>query len=159
MSKLRYISDNEAGITSLDGYFRYLESVRERMPKNLLDFATNIDNYALRTPSTLHDSWLLSLVCANEYVNGCVKTDVLLKLLHSSHDSIISLSYKGVTSLNTEKSSRELSTRATDLLFHEVDVVSTGLFRHLLEFEDDSFIEIVFRDFEYSMLEVVSSEQ
>src|SRR5438874_2153227 len=80
-------------------YMRYLQSMKHVMPVELFAFASNIENYDLNSPNSLHDAWLEEWNVAEiqqsaERSKGPIQINALL--LGPKHDRYICLAYKNV---------------------------------------------------------------
>lgn len=150
MEKLKYIYDDEHGITCYDRYFSYLNDVAAAMPPVLAEFASQVSNYDLRSDDTLHDAWLRSLNVSKSYLDGAeTVSKVSISLLHQSHVGIIDLTYFEVSSFACSLQPSKWPTSPVDLIDHEFCVVGPNKYRHFIQFDRDVWIEVVFGGFDY----------
>lgn len=150
MEKLKYIYDDEHGVTCYDKYFSYLGDVAPAMPPVLAEFASRVSNYDLRSADTLHDAWLKSLDVSKSYLDGPeTVSKVSISLLHQSHAGIIDLTYSEVSSLACALQPSRWPTAPVDLITHEFDVVGPDRYRHFIQFDRDVWIETIFGGFDY----------
>jgi hypothetical protein len=151
LNELKHIYECSLGITRFDKYFAYLKTVEHQMPRILADYAEDEQRYLLRSSLTLHDAWLLNLSLENEYSeSGEKKSIAKLRLLHSSHKLVLQLVYLDVLGFNMSLGIQEPGSRPIDLLVHEFTVVAPGVFQHLMRFDRDEWISIVFKQFEFA---------
>ncbi|NHZ79045.1 hypothetical protein F2P44_07115 [Massilia sp. CCM 8695] len=153
MNQFKYIYQRHDGATCFDRYFAYLGTIQQDMPPALASFSMDPDRYALNSDVTLHDSWLESLNVEKEYV-GTEQgpSTVKLKLLHSSHESVINLVYTDVLGMNSSLQPSQWPLQPADLLVHEFCMLEAGIFRHFIEFDRDMWVEILFRSFDFTVL-------
>lgn len=142
---MKYIHDNEQGLTTFDGYFAYLESIRAQLPPHVFAFAKNPEHYDLRSRSSLHDAWVefLEVYEASDGERQNRATGIRICLLGAYHDRRIHLEYKEVKSYSF--SSENAARGHGDLLAHEVRVEGDNLC-HEIAFERGTLL-ISCRDF------------
>lgn len=68
MKSLKYIYQDDYGVTFFDPYFEYLRQIEADMPEPMRSFALDIGRYELNVPRTLH------------MMHGCVLS-ILTKIL------------------------------------------------------------------------------
>jgi hypothetical protein len=138
-------------------YERYLESVKDLMPAHLFAFATNPENFNLRSPNSLHDAWLeewriAEIALPNERSKRLI--DIHARFLGPRHDRHICLMYKNVGRYmmqNPEQFEMLPAGRVGHghLLIHELTVVREGLFEHELRFSRGAVFSVQFTGFEH----------
>jgi hypothetical protein len=144
-------------------YETYVQSIREKLPKHIYDFAANPNHFNLQSHSSLHDAWLESLVvkeAASGERNEIRKLEVKMSLLGPFHDRWIHLHYTGVTRYSFDTPARYDDTRYDDtryehtahgdLFTHEIRLGQHGLFVHELLFERDATFLIECSDIRHS---------
>ena len=57
---MRFILEQLGGPIEYGRYAEYLTTIRERLPANVYEFASNPANFDLTSHSSLHDAWLES---------------------------------------------------------------------------------------------------
>jgi len=139
-------------------YETYVQSIREKLPKHIYDFAANPNHFGPRSHSSLHDAWLESLV-VNENASGARneirRLEVKISLLGPFHDRRIHLQYTGVTRYSFDTPARYDDPRYEhtahgDLFTHEIRLGQNGLFIHELLFERDATFLIECSDIRHS---------
>jgi len=139
-------------------YENYIHSIRAKLPEHIYAFASNPDHFNLESHSSLHDSWLESLVI-NEVASGerseIRQLEVKVDLLGPFHDRRIHLHYFGVAqySFNTPPrygDSRYQHAGHGDLFTHEIRLGHNGLFIHELLFEREATFLIECADIKHS---------
>ena len=127
-------------------YKKYVQSIREKLPKHIYDFAANPGHFDLTSHSSLHDAWLESLVVdetASGERNEIRQLEVRISLLGPFHDRRIRLRYAGVARYSFDAPARYDDPRYDhtahgDLFTHEIRLGHNGLFVHELLFERDA---------------------
>lgn len=149
MIKLERIHEDEHGAWPLDDYFDYIDSVADALPVELRRFATTIESYELQGKYTLHDSRMISMQIAKERtVDGVSKlASVDITFLDQRFEGEFSLHYGGVSAFEVAESGL-LDSRGSDVLLHEVSVVSDGVYKHAVMFDGDGGYIVEFRTFE-----------
>jgi hypothetical protein len=99
------LNDPAAVKAAFDAYYRYLESVRERLPPAAFEFATARWHYDPDDHRSPHDAWVES-IHITEPSSGerreQRRIDIQLRLLGSYHDGHLELSYQDVQSYSLE---------------------------------------------------------
>jgi hypothetical protein len=114
----------------LDSYYRYLESVRERLPPAAYAFATADWHYNTGDPRCPHDAWIdeltlhrvPSLRVFNRKQRQQHKLEIRVRLLGAWHDGFIELVYQGVHKYTLADDS--------DWLYDELQLSDEGLVVH-----------------------------
>jgi len=111
-----------------EAYAAYLATVRDRLPIHVAAFAGDARHFALDTPETLHDAWLMELT-VREPAAGTRQerrgTEVDVRLLGSLHDREHSLLYTRVR--RYEVVGVGVGGGHGDLYTHEVRLASDGV--------------------------------
>ncbi len=146
---LKHIYVDERRITCFDRYFSYIESVKNELPENLYEFASDISRYEMNGPSTLHDAWVEDVALSTRYANesnAIVASDVVVRLRQAT-EGTIAIAYSGVQGFEFQNFPSRWPNHATDLLVHEVAVEPEGLYSHTLVFDKDVIMKVLFHDF------------
>jgi hypothetical protein len=149
---VRYISEGKWGWDHRP-YWEYLESVKDAMPAYLFEFASNPENHDLKSPNSLHDSWLeywrIAEIAAHRS-EGDRSLQIDACFLGPRHDRRIYLGYKRVEKYSIKDTEEPvIAPRRTphgDLLVHELAIVREGLFSHELVFSKGTVFKVVFSD-------------
>jgi hypothetical protein len=146
---LKHIYVDERQWTCFDQYFVYIESIKEHLPADLYRFAADVSRYELDGPNTLHDAWVEDVVFSTRYRN---QTNVIAAAeakvcLRKANGRFISMTYSGVEGFEYRNLPNRWPDMATDLLVHEVCLESSSLYSHLLVFDKDVYMKLVFRNF------------
>lgn len=111
-----------------DAYRAYLATVRDRLPPHVAAFAADERHFALESPETLHDAWLLELA-VREPAEGTRQddraTEVCVRLLGAFHDREHVLRYARVR--RYEFVGATVARGHGDLYTHEVRLASDGV--------------------------------
>jgi hypothetical protein len=126
-------------------YYRYLETVKDKMPSNAKEFAMAEWHYDLTNHKCPHDSWLES-VTVREIATGprSEKRSIEIKiiLLGANHNGYIEMTYKNVTHylLNKPKNSENVAVSYGhgDWLIDEVRLSDTSSVIHDISFHGGS---------------------
>ncbi|HSY17557.1 MAG TPA: hypothetical protein VK815_04445 [Candidatus Acidoferrales bacterium] len=138
-------------------YEKYIQSIRQKLPEHIYAFAVNPNNYNFGSHSSLHDSWLESLVVKETAAgnrNEIRKLEVEITLFGPFHDRRIHLRYTGVTQYSfvappRHDDPRYQHTAHGDLFTHEIRLGHGGLFVHELLFERDAVLFIECSDIKH----------
>lgn len=144
MKSLKYIYQDDYGVTFFDPYFEYLRQIEADMPEPMRSFALDIGRYELNVPRTLHDAWLRTFHLDQNIEDQRVEKSIRLDFLLASGKRILTLKYKNVISIKTDLNPDHWSDRPTDLLVHEISKCEQGLFRHIFIFDRGVKIDISF---------------
>jgi hypothetical protein len=140
---MKHIHTDTAGVTHLDAYFTYLESVRDQLPAAVAAFATDSGRYSLDGPGTLHDAWLEATE-VREPATGrrqeLRRTEIVLRFLGPFHDRHHVLRYEDVARYRMEVA--DAVRGHGDLHTHEVRLGQGGAVIHELVFAGGGVIEI-----------------
>jgi hypothetical protein len=154
---LKYISHSRIGWNHRP-YWQYLESVKDFMPAHLFEFASNPENHDLKSPNSLHDSWLEYWRIAETAKNnskGERSSQIDACFLGPKHDRYIHFTYKNVEKHAVEYAGElTISPRQTphgDLLVHELAIVREGVFSHELVFSKGAVFMVQFTDFDHNI--------
>jgi hypothetical protein len=139
-------------------YEKYIQSIRKKLPEQVYAFASNPNNFNFQSHSSLHDSWLESLIVkevATGKRNEIRKMEIEISLLGPFHDRRILLRYTGVTQYSfvappQYDEPRYKHTAHGDLFTHEVRLGHNGLIVHELLFERDAVLLIECSDIKHS---------
>lgn len=150
---IRYDEDN--GWNDFDGYFDYLLSneTQLKLPTHFKEFFNPPERYNLSSKITLHDAWLLGFSLNNKFPEHHDTTNLTLELMQAFHEQKIILQYKDVSQYQIIAMSRTRLGQPRDLIWHELTVLDNG-FRHLMEFDEDFYIEVIFSDFNFGYVNV-----
>jgi len=142
--------NDEYGTAVFDKYFDYIESIKNTMPKALSEFASNYERYELNGPLTLHDSWIDSIFLQKNYfdVNAIKQSTVKLKFL-LANQNLLDLQYEDVSEFIYTYQPTKWPDRAVDLIVHEFDRNDDGSYSHLMAFDRNVWLKIVFKTFQY----------
>jgi hypothetical protein len=150
---MKYISEGRHGFDHRP-YWEYLELVRGTMPAHLFEFASNPENHDLKSPNSLHDSWLEYWRIAEISEDGrrrfrSLKIDACF--LGPMHDRYIFLHYKNVEqhAITAPHDSPYRGAQHGDLLVHELVMVREGLFSHELVFSLGAVFSLQFEELEH----------
>ncbi len=151
---MKWLNKDSNGTINFDEYFNYIDSIRSSISKETYDFASNWELYSLDSRSSLHDSWLESLVI-NEVGSGdrdaSRECSIILSLFGAYHDRIITLEYIGVERYSINSIDLKNASRGhSDLLMHEIRLSDNGLIVHEVVFTNGSSFEIVFNGLVHS---------
>lgn len=157
MERLKFIYEDERGVTCFDRYFAYLSSIAEQLPAEVREFACDHGRYELNGPRTLHDSWLAEFRGVNDYSDSAaVSRELRVVLLLPSHRRTVSMTYSRVHGFSASMTPTRWPTKPVDLLVHEFSVLEDGLVRHVVEFDSDSWYEVVFSEFSFVERDCIS---
>ena len=134
-------------------YLNYLDGIKSYLSPEIIDFATDVKNYDLSSPNSLHDAWLEN-ISINEISSGERKekrcTEVVLHLLGPQHDRSINLTYSNVLHLNLNNND-ELLLGWGDLINHNFSFdVSQSCVVHKIFFSK-GVIEIGFQNITHTV--------
>jgi hypothetical protein len=146
------------GEIHLHEYLKYVETIKEKLPAHIHQFASNLNHFDLQSHSSLHDAWLESAVireAATGERNEIRKLEIKISFLGPFHDRRIHLTYTGVTRYSFDTpaqygNSRYDHTAHGDLFTHEIRLGHNGLFIHELLFERDATFLIECADIRHS---------
>jgi hypothetical protein len=159
MGLLNHIYEDDRGATCFDRYFKYLASVRHRMPAVLSEFALDPARYALNGAKTLHDSWLMDFDARADLDDpGAVRRSLSVDLKLATHARLVTLMYRDVQKLNSVLVPDRWPHTPADLLVHEFTVTDDGLLRHAVEFDRGVWYDVLFRGFAFLEREATSSQ-
>lgn len=146
---LKHIYVDETRTTCFDRYFLYIESIKEQLPVHLYRFASDVSRYELNGPSTLHDAWVEDVFLSTRYSDrsNAIAVAEAKVCLRKADDGFIAMTYSGVEGFEYKNLPSRWPDKATDLLVHEVSMESSGLYSHLLVFDKDVYMKLIFKDF------------
>ncbi|MGD9562836.1 MAG: hypothetical protein AB7F88_11405 [Pyrinomonadaceae bacterium] len=137
---MKYLTENGY---DRDAYVSYLESIRDRLPEHVMQFASDPDLFY----RSFHDSWLDYLniveVAAGERMEER-STEIEVRLLGPFHDRRVFIRYKGVIEYQFRADNVEKG--HGDLLLHEVHLGDDSELIHELEFDRHRTMVIRCRD-------------
>ncbi len=129
-------------VFDIEGYRRYIESVRESLPEAAYAFAVDSRHVDPAARETLHDAWLDSITIREDASGDrreIRRLAIDISLLGPFHDRRIHLRYRGVHAYRFEalpaEGIRFTHTAHGDLLMHEMRVGAAGGIVHELVFE------------------------
>ena len=154
MKKPGRIFVNAAGFTDFDDYFVYINDIAADIPARLAEFFGDEERYALRSPITLHDSWLKKLEISTCYNDNECQTSVEIVLLHAMHEKSVHLWYRDVVSIEYIGAPIRWPSHAVDLLVHEFSQEAPGAFRHYMEFDRGVCLSLLFGGFEFEYRDI-----
>lgn len=96
---MKYIYQDEYGVTQFAKYFEYLDGIKSKLPASLYKFAADPSRYTLTDRESMHDSWLTFVSIREEdddLNNGSRSIQIELRLLGPYHDRYFDFSYHGV---------------------------------------------------------------
>jgi hypothetical protein len=129
-------------------YRRYMDSIKEIIPRDAFSFATadwHYDGHDHRSP---HDAWLESLTI-EEHAMGLRNEerwiDIYIKLLGAYHDGNINIKYEKVIGyflakesfIKKEKSNKAVVLSHGDWLIDEISLSESGEIIHEIIFDND----------------------
>jgi hypothetical protein len=145
-------------------YYQYLESIKDKLPKNVIDFATASWHYDPNDHKCPHDAWVESLKII-ELSSGERRRnrniEIHLQLLGAYHDGFIDLIYKGVKGYALalrEVVNPESNSWHGDWLADEIRLSDDGIVIHEVEFPVGGSWKIFFTDIEYKWTPFNESE-
>ena len=147
---MRYITEDQRGFTSFDGYFDYVESIKHRLSEHLYAFASVASRYDLASKGSLHDAWLQSLRVEIDYgrENAAAQpSQITVILLGPFHDRLHTLKYTDVRWANLDLQLLG-DDRKRDVLCHELRW-EDGLLQHEFEFDGGGVLEFHCLNIEY----------
>jgi hypothetical protein len=147
---MKYVARDASGCWQLAPYFAYLEQIRDRLPREVYAFASDVAHYTLDSPTSLHDAWLEELTIsepASGVRSELRQTELTLRLLGPMHDRIQVLHYTGVQRYRVE--AEAVGRGHGDVLVHEVRLSEDGLLVHELLFAGGTAIAIECADLRY----------
>lgn len=154
-SDIRGIEDHLLIKKCFNEYFQYLESIKDKLPKNVVDFAMAPWHYDPSDYKCPHDAWVESLKIAEVSFGERRRNrniEIHLQLLGAYHDGFIDLIYKGVkgyTLTLPEEDNSGLNTWHGDWMSDEIRLTEDGNVIHEVEFQVDGRWKIFFTDIEY----------
>lgn len=138
MSKMKFLS-TDGDYTSLGkawiSYKAYIDSIRDRLPPQVYEFAIGSWHYVFTNPRSLHDSWVEEIFLKETVVGPDRHHRVLsisLRLLGAYHNGYTYLTYEQVTGYDMEmkQPSRGSNHGHGDWLIDEVSLADTGEIIH-----------------------------
>lgn len=147
--KMEYLKNRAVNKNTIQNYFKYIETIKQKISQSVYSFAKDSKNYDLDSQQSLHDAWL-NFIKIYELSSGKRsenrKTEIVIELLGSYHDILISLTYSDVKTINMS-SHKELSHGWGDLLVHEFRLDKDDIhIIHELEFQYGTII-LSFKNF------------
>lgn len=145
----------------VDEYFDYSHDLADRMPPELRAFAVRSEHYQLQGKYSLHDSRMRSFAIRKEPteeegISNATSVDVIF--LDQLFEHKFSLHYGGVSSFVVSEG--DLPTRrATDVLMHEVSVLSKCNFRQVVRFDGGGCYAVEFSSFNRQLNLVVGGRR
>ena len=143
-------------VIDFGAYIQYLDTIRDRLPPRVAAFASDVRHFALDTPETLHDAWLMELA-VREPATGMRQerrvTEIEVRLLGAFHDRLHVLQYTDVR--RYEFVGDSVVRGHGDLYTHEVRIASDGvgvIHEYLFLAGTESRLLIECADFTHEML-------
>ena len=140
---------DELTFESFFEYFQYLEKNKAEFPKHIYEFAIDEERHNLRSPHSLHDAWISSILI-KEVRNKERPFDshsvIELLLLGPMHDRDFHIKYEGIHKYEVHGNKNPYNWNDTlhgDILQHEIIKNEDQLFVHRLIMSSSSSIEIV----------------
>jgi hypothetical protein len=156
-------SEHHKIIESYVLYKEFLESIKEKLPYRVYEFATADWHFDPMDPKCPHDSWLVSFEISEDSKQEDLQqrtNRIDLKLLGAYHDGNIYLRYYGVINYKLERNSfsddpwlhRLYKKGHGDWLIDEFSISDGGLVVHNIEFSNGVDWEIEFADFSFEWI-------
>jgi hypothetical protein len=79
---------------NFEKYLEYLDTIKDKLPNDIFDFFSDSNRHDLGAKS-LHDSWVKSLECANDF--DTQTTEITIVLFGPYHDREFHLHFKKVS--------------------------------------------------------------
>lgn len=93
---MQYIKIDSDGIVHWDNYFNYIESISNKLPLHIYEYAKDFKHYSLSDKESLHDAWLDKFaLCENRTSKEAL---LILDFLGSHHDRVLKFSYESIIS-------------------------------------------------------------
>ena len=152
---MKRISKDETGAINFDNYFSYIESIKEKLPVSVYNYAISYEHYNLSSHASLHDAWLEHYEVrevASGSRNENRKIEVFVEFLGPFHDKRLKFHYKGVSQYSGEAT--DCKKGMGDLNYHEFSKNEDDSIKHKFYFISGSVISVSFTDFEYEEVNV-----
>lgn len=139
--------------TSFDEYLEYIERLKNQIPTNVYEFATNINRHNIQSPHSLHDSWITSINIKenrNKERPFNPVTTIKIELLGQMHDRNIILEYEEVESYTFEGVKNPHNCTDTyhgDIACHEVRLTENNFLVHEILMASKAVIKITCKFF------------
>lgn len=120
----KYIYMNYFGMKVFDEYFKYLDEIKDRIPKIIYDFFRDEERCFLHGDKTFHDAWMVEYqYVVNE--DGFGNSDkpsynAKLKLVNAKLEKLFSLNYKNVEIYSFPCNLVYSDFFRLDILYHEL---------------------------------------
>ena len=138
---------------SFDDYIDYLNTIKDKIPQHVYEFASNVNRHNLDSPHSLHDSWITS-ISVREKRNKISPfepvTSIKIELLGQLHDRDIVLEYEGIKSYSIECVENPYNWADTfhgDIISHEVSLLESDFLLHEILMATEKTIKIVCKNF------------
>ncbi len=152
---MQIITRDEDG-WQLEGYFRYLDSVKAKLPSNAYSFAAAAWHYDPTDHRCPHDSWVESLLIKEVHhgqeSNNSRALEMHLRLLGAYHDGYLELVYKKVRAYSIVADRTSSDVAHGDWLIDELRIAPSGLVVHEIEFSNCTHWTIEFEDLTWEWL-------
>lgn len=155
LPSFNFLHTGKLGGMDFNRYFDYLAlpTTQAKLSSQLQAFFNPVERYDLNSKITLHDAWLLGFSLNSKFPKQYDTTDFKLELMQAFHEQEIILRYKNVSQYQMIAMSQTILGQPRDLLWHELTVLENG-FRHLMEFDEYCYIEVIFSDFSFEYVDV-----
>lgn len=156
---MKYIYTGDDGATELDAYKRYIESVRDALPRGVHDFIFHEGRFDFYHKKCMHDSWIERIAIAESGAGDRREKrtlEVEILALGSYHDGYHRLLYSGVRGYNfalADSMRGEAPIGHADWLVDEVVLLDSNLVSHEIQFSDSGLLKITFTDMVYEWIE------
>lgn len=151
----KHIHLNEFGDMIFNEYFKYLDLIKDGIDEKIFSFFRDEERYFLNTEDTFHDAHLHRFtyeINKKYYENEDWKEYIIkLEFLHASWEKFFCLTYVNarIHSFPCELLYSDFSDK--DVLYHELIFDSCKKeYQHIIYFDNDEFLSIFFRNFDFS---------
>jgi hypothetical protein len=156
-----YKSSLEEIKSCFDGYYAYLESVKNKLPLNTYEFAVSDWHYNFEDPRSPHDAWIEKFLMVEKSGEPQTKSvDMELQLLGAYHNGNIVINYSEVSSYKIEWNffqEQEINSKKPwhgDWIIDEISLSDSGKVIHEIEFRFDGHWIIECQEINYNWLPI-----
>lgn len=146
---------------SYDKYLQYLESIKNRLPLNVYNFAVNEWHYNTDDNRCLHDSWVESILISEQPTKNKTwerKLKIDLVLLGAQHDQNLCIQYEQVRNYTLAKNldARKNSDIVAhgDWLIDEISIADDDFVLHHILFSNNAKWVIEFKDLSWKFVNI-----
>lgn len=146
MSYILEAKDNEdvdGFILRYKNYYDYIESIKDKIPASVYQFAVASWHYNHEDPRCLHDAWLEE-ISIHESSSGerqqIRSTEITIRLLGAFHNGYIELTYEKIHSYSVSQQHYASLNGHGDWLIDEVRLSSNGFVLHEIIFEQGKWL-------------------